>query len=190
LPRFADPLLRIGDRADMEQHGVSRDIAQVTTRVAIVADVHDAIRAQVLLEYLHHLGAHERRHPRVHAMGDDVVEFPEIAGDIHDVAVAERDVREAEVGRLSRAYLDGGLAQVDAEEFRVGKLSRHRDQVAACSATEFQHAAFRNRSGRHAPQARDRRQACRMRLLERVGGIEDLIVARRSGNRHGGTTRN
>ena len=123
--------------------------------------------------------AHRRRNPRVHAVRDDVVELPEICGEVDDVALQQLDVGESECVRKPPPQLDRPGRKLDSEKARIGKPVRHGDQVSARTASQLQHPAVLDRRGIQAEQPRVGRDAIGVRVLPRAAGIVDAVVERR-----------
>ena len=114
-------------------------------------------------------------------MCDDVVELPEACVDIHDVAMEELDVAQAQCGDISLAALDRHAAQVDTDEFAVWILKGHRQKIAADAAAEFQHSATLDRSGLHAVDGGNGCEMVRVGEPVDVAGVVDLVVWRGTG---------
>ena len=147
---LSDLLLHAGEAAGVIPHHVADHVAEVRERVRIVTDVADSARRQVLLEDRHHLLAHVRWYPRVHAVRDDVVELSEAWIDIHDVAMEEFDVAQAQRSDIFLAALDRHTAQVDTDELAVRILKGHGQKITADAAAEFKYSAALDRSRLHA----------------------------------------
>src|SRR5947208_8504270 len=152
-------------------------------RWRIVTNVADPLRREVLFEDHHHLLAHCRRDPGIHAVSDDVVELPEACVDIHDVAMQQLDVAEAQCGDILLAALDRHAAQVDTDERAVWMLKGHRQQVAANAAAKLEHPATLDRSCLHAVDGSNGGEMVRMSEPVDVAGVVDLVVWRGTGAR-------
>ena len=175
-PRDADPLARIRDVPRLEQHDVPRQIAEAAARQGVVADIGDALRRQQGAEQGDDPLAHGIGHPGIDTVDDDVVEDADLGGEREDVGLLEDEVGERELRHSLVRLSDRIAAQVDAEEAAFRILRRHRDEVAAPSAAEFEHPHCRGRSRAHAVEMRDRAKARRMRLGEGVPRIGHRVI--------------
>ena len=112
-------------------------------------------------------------------MGHDVVELSETGVDIHDVAMQQLDIGQPQRGDVALAARDGYAAQIDADELAVRILKRHRQQIAADTAAEFEHAAALDRRRAHPVQRREGRKAIGMGVFVDASGIEDVVIGGR-----------
>src|SRR5579884_767686 len=86
------------------------------------------------------------------------------------------DVAELQVGHNPPTIVDLTSGQVNANKVAARKLHRHRDQVAAGGAAQFQDPTAFNRGRPHLEQLRNRRQPIRMGLGVRVALVRHLVV--------------
>jgi len=85
-------------------------------------------------------------------------------GKRREILLDERNVGEPELGDRPASDVERARRQVASHKARFRKRQRHRNQVGALVATDFEHAALRNRR-RTAPQKRrDGGQPVGMRL--------------------------
>jgi len=178
LPRRVHARARIGDAVDGMMQHVPRGAAHLRARQRVVADEHHAVRRQPRAREREKAVAHRGRDPRVHAVGDHVVEVAvrgierrEVLLDQHNVAQPERRDRRAPGGERARR-------QVAADEGRLRESHRHRDQVRAVVASHFQHAAALDLRRREAEERRDGGEAVRVRARMRLRRVRDRVVAR------------
>ena len=111
-------------------------------------------------------------------MGDDVVEFPQIGGDVEKVTLLQLDVGEAERRDELPPELDRPGRELDPRTARMGKPVGDCDEVAAGPASELQHAAALDRGRLQAVHPGIGRDAIRMRVLPGAAGIEDALLER------------
>ena len=111
-------------------------------------------------------------------MRDDVVELPEVRGDIENVMLLQLDIGESERGGEPSPELDRTGRELDSEKVRIGKPVSHRDEVPACAASELQNAATFDRCGIQAVHPCVGRDAIGVRVLPRAAGIVDAVLKR------------
>ncbi len=177
-PRLGETPPRIGDSVDVEPEDLPGHAPQVTPGVGVVADERDTLRREATGDQVQHSVAHLRRHPRVDPVRNDVVELPRIGGNVAEVTLEQRDVGEPELRDELSARLDRTRGEIAAHEARRGQVRRHRDQVAAVAATQFERAAARDRRGTEPHQRRDRGEAVGVRRDGCASRIRDLVVRR------------
>src|SRR5438105_1065090 len=95
MPRAVHPLRRISNVARPIEHDVADNSAHPPAGKSVVADVRNAIRGKILLADSEDLLLHFRRHPRIDAVGDDVIKRAKLWPDLHDVHAAELNVLQA-----------------------------------------------------------------------------------------------
>ncbi len=95
-----------------------------------------------------------------------------------------RMLRNPSASISARAVRDLHRGQVDADEGRFRIACRHRNQVAAGSAADFQHAGARDVGSVETEQRRDRGKMVGMRLPQRHALIGKFVVAGAKGGRH------
>src|SRR4051812_10168959 len=105
--------------------------------ITIVAQIADTVRRQGVLKDGEDLLAYRVGHPRIDAVRADVVEGPELGGDIHDVVGAQHDVLESHPGDELIAFGDGLLAQVQSDEFALRPLKSDGDEIFAVAASKL-----------------------------------------------------
>src|ERR1019366_4359784 len=95
---------------------------------------------------------------------------------VQDIPVFEADIGQAEGGDflVAGANCDGG--HVEAQELGGGVLERHRDEIAAVAAPQFEDSAAVNGGGVHAEEDGEGGEAVGMSLRERCVRIQNLIV--------------
>ena len=177
-PRLRDALARVGELGGVEDEHVAQRLAQAPAGQGVVADVGHAGLVQRLAADREQAIADRRRHPRVHAVGDDVVKAARWRRELLDRPRLEGHVLQAERGHERLAARDGLRRGVDAHEARAGQRERHRHEVAGVAAAELEDAAARGRRGAQAEERGERRQAIGVRLGERVPRIGDRVVRR------------
>ena len=163
-------------------HHVANDAANVPSGVRVVAHVGHAVRSQVLPADFEDPFLHRLRHPREHAVTNDVIELAEVRAEGQNVAVLQLDVFESERFDGGPAVGDLNRGGVDAEEPGLRVVVGERDEVAAGAAAEFEYAGRLDRGRLEAEDARDACQSLRTRLRERHAAVRDCVV--RSGG-HG-----
>ena len=177
-PRLCDALARVGELGGVEDEHVAQRLAQAPAGQGVVADVGHAGLVERLAADREQAIADRGRHPRVDAVGDDVVEGARRQRERLDRPRLERHVLQAELGDEPPAARDGLRRGVDAHEARAGQRERHRHEVAGVAAAELEDAAARGRRGAQAEERGERRQAIGVRLGERVPRIGDRVVRR------------
>ena len=83
------------------------------------------------------------------------------------------------------ALLDLARRQIDPDEAGVRQLDRHRDQVVAAGAAQFQHAAGVDVGRLQAEEPGKRREAIRVRLRKCLVDVRHFVVAGGNGLGHG-----
>src|SRR3981189_426716 len=101
----------------------------MASRIAIVADIADAVRRQGVVENREDLLAYRIWHPRINTMRTDVVECPELGRYIHDVIGAQHDILQPHPGDERVAPGNGLFAQVQPDEFALRPLKGDRNEV-------------------------------------------------------------
>ena len=132
---------RVVERREPEAHHVAGEVAQMATGQGVEVQVGDPLGREMAREGRHQRIAHRRGNPRIHAMRDDVVELPEVRGEVEDVALPQLDVGERERGGESAPDPHRPRRQLDAKEARLREHAGHRDEVPPCPASEFQDRA-------------------------------------------------
>ena len=89
-------------------------------------------------------------------MADDVVELAELRADVGDAHAVDLDVVEAEPFDPRLAVGDLALADVDADELRLGEESGVGNEVAARGAAELEHPRGLDRRCFEPEQLRER----------------------------------
>ena len=181
--RLRDSFGGLLDVPHVPPHHLAHRVSDVAPGERVVAHVRDAVRRERSGGDREHPLLHGRRHPRIEAVRDDVVERAGIRR-VQQVGVEERDVGQAERGDLRAALLDGRARGVQSDERAPRKNVRHGDEVAAVAAAQLEHAAAFGRSSLQAVESCDRREAIRMGLGERRPGIRDGVVGGRLFFRH------
>ena len=171
-----DPLARVLDALDREEHDVAREVAQPASGQRVVADIGDTLRRQQLPEQRDDPFAHHIRHPGIDAVDDDVVEGSDLLADRKDIALLEGEIGQAELRGIGAGLPDRVTAEIDAEEAAAGILRRHRDHVAAAPAAQFEHAHSTRQGRVHAVEMGDGRQPRGMGLREGMAGIGHRII--------------
>ena len=75
-------------------HHAPRHVAEVVPGIGIVADVSDALFGEMRSAKGQDLVADRGRHPRVKAVGDDVIEPPKIRRRLQEIELLEGNVRK------------------------------------------------------------------------------------------------
>ncbi len=166
-----------GQVADVPAQRLPRGAPHEAAGIAVVADEREAVGCERPREQREQRLADRRGHPRVHAVRDDVV--PRSAVERGEVALDEAHVRESQFGRGVARGADSERRDVAAGERRAGKRRRHRQQVGAVVAADFQHARGGDRGRVEAEHRRHGRDVVgvRQRVGQRVVG--DRVVVRR-----------
>ena len=109
-------------------------------------------------------------------MGDDVVEATPGLVDFVDVALNQTEIAKREITDHLLAGRDRFGGEINSQELACGKFPRHRDEVVAVAATEFEDAAMLHGRGFETKESGQDGEAVGMRLRVRVTGIQDDIV--------------
>ncbi len=109
-------------------------------------------------------------------MTKDVIELPEIRGNIGDAHCLQVDIPQPELACGRPRVIDLPGRKIDADELRLRVRQRHRDDVSPRRAPQLQHAAARRMGGIEAEERRDGRQAIRPRLRKRADGIGNRVI--------------
>ena len=157
--------------AQVKQHHVAKHLADAAPGKRVVTDKGDAVRRQNRLGQSQQLVAHGFGHPGIDPVGDHVIESPEFGPRVHDIHVLEADIGEAEGGDFLVAGANCHCGRVEAQELGGGVLERHRDQVLAVSAAQFEDAAAMDGGGVHAEENGEGGEPVGMGLPERHAGI-------------------
>ena len=169
---------RVVEHREPELHHVADEAAQMAAGQGVEIQVSDPLGREMAREDRHQRIAHRRRNPRVHAVRDDVVEFPEIRGEVENVTLLQLEVGESERGREPSPDRNRPGRELDAEKACIGKPAGHRDEVPARAASELQDSAAFNRCGIQAVQPCVGRDAIGVGVLPRAAGIVDALVKR------------
>ena len=155
--------LRLGrrERADFLQQNFPHTARQRPAGKRVVAHIRDAIWRERPGAEREKPVAHLRRHPRIDAVRDDVIER---ALRLPRAQVGTDEARVPNPARRARSLCGCDLlrGKIHADEFRFRKPLGERQQIHPFAATEFEHAAVIRRRGVDAEQPRDRSYARRM----------------------------
>ena len=175
-PRALEPLARGRRTGVLELDRIPAYLPDEAARKDVVAHVDEAARRQVPIREREEGVAHVRRHPRIEAVRDDIVERPERSRDFAQVALDELDVREPESTRHVVRAAHEQRRSVAAGERRPRHPGRHRQQVGAIPAADLEDA----RAGRigqcESEQRRDRRESAGMAPGIRTPDVRDVLV--------------
>ena len=174
------------EHREAEPHQVAGETSEVAAGEGVEVQVGDPAGREMARECRHQRIARRCRDPRVHAVRNDVVELPEVRGEVEDVAPPQLDVGKPERGGEPPSDLDWPGRDIDPEKPRAGKSAGHGHDVPARAASELQHPATFDRRGTQAVHACVGRDAVRVRVLPRAAGIVDAVVERRSRVGHRG----
>ena len=108
------------EHREPELHQVAGEASQMATRKGIEVQVGDSVWREMARECRHQRIARRCRDPRVHAVRNDVVELPEIRGEVENVAPPQLDVGKPERGGKPPSDLDRPGRDVDPEKPRAG----------------------------------------------------------------------
>ena len=179
LSRGVESGARVVDAIDVVVEHVPRGLAHATARQHVEAHVQDAVTGEAFGSEGKQRVADIRRHPRIHAMRDDEVELAVRGRKRRQVPLHERDVRKSESADRTPSGVERVRRKVAANETRGRQRHRHRDEVGAIVAPDFEDAAARNTWSDMSAERRDRRKPGGMGCLMRQRVVRDLLVATR-----------
>lgn len=104
-------------------------------------------------------------------MANDVVELAQGRTDVADAHMVQVDICQTQRGEPLLTGVDLYLGQVYADIVAAGMPLRMRNQIAAGSATQFQHARILCARRSQVEQGSDRRQMLWRGGFERMGGV-------------------
>ena len=110
-------------------------------------------------------------------MAGDVIELSQGRGHVEYAELLELIILQANGLDPINPLIDLDLGQIDADELVAGNLIRHRDQVTARRAADFQYAAFARGGETKAQQMADDREPIRVGLGTRIGFVGDFFVS-------------
>ena len=160
----------------VHQHGVAHHVAGLPAGIGVVTDVGHAQRREVFAADAQDGLLDFGRHPAEDAVHDDVVELAEFGGDPRQVQRMQLQVGDAEIAQDLLALPDLYRRKIHADHLRLRIGQGERQQVAARSATQFQHACLRQWHGLHAIQVSRRAQVARRAVAEGFGSIGFVVV--------------
>ncbi len=158
---------------------MTHEIAEVTSRVGVVADVRDPLAGEHVLANLEDALANTLRDPGIDAVSDDKRELSKLVqawvAKIHRQKshVSHSEFRNKRLARGNR-----NSAEIDPYELTIRVLKGHRDQIVGRAAYEFQDAAAFDFVQRHSQEVRDGGKSIRVRLRKETRRIQDFIVRR------------
>lgn len=156
--------------AGMVDPHVANHAADMPPGKRVVADVGDSVRDKAIAANREDLFPDGRRHPRVDAVADDVIEHAERGVHVGDVMDEKLDIGQPEgLGHLP-APLDLTSGKVDADETCVGHRQRYRNEVIALGTAELHHVATLEHRRIHSEQPRKTGQPVRMTLRKCLVG--------------------
>ena len=176
--RLANLLEWIGKIAGVILHHTAREIAKVIAGIGVVSDVSDPVLAKVIATNLKDAIANGRRHPRIKAMSNDVIETRVAESSLRNVADPQIDVGDVHGFDDFAATTDRVRGEINSREVGVRQGGRHRNEIRAIAATEFQNASTFNIFGRETEKPAECRKAVGMCLRINGGGIGNLVVFR------------
>ena len=144
--------------------------------VDVVTDERDTARCKVPGDEREEPVTRFGRDPRIQAVRDDVVKCSGVGGEVREIALRQRDVRQAEAGDHPLSDLDRLRGEIEAGERAARKRVRHGDEVGPVTARDLEHPAALDGRRRHAEQRRHRCQSLGMRVGVRVAGVMDFVV--------------
>ena len=120
--------------------------------VCVIADQADTVGGEAAAVNLQDLLLDRGGHPGIDPVTEDVIESAEILAKVEDVGGPQLDIRQSQPFDDADALVNLARRQVDADESAARQGDRHRDQIAAAGATQFQHPAAFHR-GRASPNS-------------------------------------
>ena len=176
-PRFGQPLVRLFQVTGVEMEHVLGDAPEMPAGIRVVTDIGHAVRRQAVTADGQDFVPDRRGNPRVDSVADDVVELAKFFAQVEQVGGSQFDVFESRCPNQFLALTDLTRRQVNSQESGFWQRSRHRDQVPAVAATEFEHARGAHVRGMHPHQGRNRRETIGVRGIMRSRLIRQLLVA-------------
>jgi len=116
---------------------------------------------------------------------DDEVEHPPRRIDVGDVELAQFDIGETQGPNLTLALADLACREIDAYEAGLRQFQRHRDEVVAAGAAQFQHATGTDVGRLQAEQPGQCGETIRMRLRKGAVDVGQFVVGGLDGVGHG-----
>ena len=161
----------------MVQHHLAKNVPRVPARPRVVTQIHDALRRKQIAAERHETVANVGRNPRIESVRDDVVELAGIPIEIAEILLAQTQRSVAS----NRRWCDfppatAARRKVHADKTTRRKKVRHRNQVAAVAAADFEHAAGRHGRGVHPKQRSNGGETVGMSLDPRVSRIANRVV--------------
>ena len=162
LARFDKAHARVFEVIDMRMQDFPRRLPHAAARQGVEAHEHDAIRRKARAGQRKQRVANGRRHPRIDAVRDDVVECAVRRRKRRQVFFDEGDVRQSQLGNHPASGIECARRQIAADELRRRQAHCHRNQIGAIVAAHFEHARLRDVGRMHAEERGDRGQAVRV----------------------------
>jgi len=110
-------------------------------------------------------------------MGYDEVESSKLLGTCRtEVHRVQADVPQAQLCHEGLTGSDRPPRQVKTDKLALRQLESHSDDVAACPATQFEHATSVNRCRLHPAEKGNGCEPVRMSLWKNRGRIQNFII--------------
>jgi hypothetical protein len=182
-----EPLGRGLDLLKVVGQDVARHVAQVGARVGVVAHERDPLRRQHPPRELQQRAAGGRRDPRVHAVGDHVVDGakPRQRLDLAELVRPQLDVPKPCRRGQRPPPGDRRCRRVHAHDDGAGQRLGDRQRIGPVPAAELQHPAPGGRGRVQPKQPTERLEPRRVRLRIGVPRVGNLLIGRRGARRRG-----
>ena len=174
--RLVEPSARVDEVLDVRTQDVPRDLADSTSGQRVVTDEHHAVLREPAPPERKERITDVRRDPRVNAVRDDVIERAVRRRQLRQILMHECDIGQSQFGDGPSTRLDRTLGEIAADELRRRQRERHRNQIRAVVASDFEHPALRHGRRSHAEKSCDRRKTIRMRPGMRKRCVGNLVV--------------
>ena len=162
--------------AHMKQHHFTHHFTHFPAGINVVADIAHAIGRKLFAIEFEHGALHFGRYPAINAVGDDVIVLLGFLRQIQNVGLAEGDVPDVQLALDFIGVINLYLGQISAHELRIRILHRHRQQIAAERAAEFQHPCLGKTRRGHAKEFGHATHARGMGLRERKRFVRYCVV--------------
>ena len=171
---------------DMELHQLANQRVAVPTGQRVVADISNAKRVQAVAAPTEQGGLGGRRQPGIDPMGQDEIESAQAGGrhlghlghigKIGNIRAKKLDIAQPQFGLRAPGLRNLHRRIIESDKTGGWQGRRHRQQVAATGAADFEHPGARQ--GRHFPaeQRGDDRQPVRMRSGKSKIFVQRFVV--------------
>src|ERR1700722_7687686 len=129
----------------------------MVSRVGVVTNVGDTLRVEHFLANCQNAFPDRLRNPGIETVGDNIIKSPEsLRTSLADVHRMECYVLQPEVFKIRLSGSDRTACQIQPNKLAGRQLEGHSKEIAAKTATQFEHTTMIDGRRFHSPEESDR----------------------------------